>query len=147
MGATEWAQKSVDVESALRMELILNFVWVLLAASMVCAWLRSNPRSGTDRRLQFVALAVLLLILFPVISVTDDLQAVQNPAETDCCQRRSHLYAPLHPISGAAAALPTTEFSGLGFPIALIAFTGLQCPRVAAHPELGRVSSRPPPAA
>jgi hypothetical protein len=46
------------------------------------------PAAGATRRTQMVALAVLILILFPVISVTDDLQAIQNPAEVDSCLRR-----------------------------------------------------------
>jgi hypothetical protein len=129
------------------MELLLNFAWVLLAALMVCAWLRFASRTTTDRRMQLVALALLLLILFPVISVTDDLQAVQNPAETDCCQRRSHLHAPVCPAFGTAATLPLPEFSGLQSFLQRISVPGRATPQVVARPELTPVSNRPPPVA
>jgi len=91
------------------MELVLNFAWVLLAAFMLSLWLQLAPCAHGDRRMQLVALAVLLLILFPVISVTDDLQAMQNPAETDCCQRRSHACAAPHSLFPA----PATPATGL----------------------------------
>src|SRR5271155_1871111 len=94
------------VESALKMELVLNIAWALLATVMFGLWLRHSPRTGADMRIQFAALAVLLLILFPVISVTDDLLAVQNPAETDCLVRRDHVCSPAHSIHPAVAGLP-----------------------------------------
>jgi hypothetical protein len=100
-----------------------------------------------DRRMQFVALAVLLLILFPVISVTDDLQAVQNPAETDSTVRKDHIAASPHSIMPAVAALP--------LPVLAELFSGL--PRFAApgnlpvlaifDPALVSIRNRPPPAA
>ena len=57
---------------------------------MVCLWLRFSP-ADADRRRQIVAIAVLIAILFPVISVSDDLMAMQNATETDSCQRRDYL--------------------------------------------------------
>ena len=141
-----------DVESALRMELFLNLAWVALAALMFCLWLRFAPRTGPNRhtekrRAQFVALAVLLLILFPVISVTDDLQAIQNPAETDTCLRRGHLVFNAHSIFPAVAALPLPIFAELSVGIQRIpAPGGLPAP-VFDHPALARIQNRPPPAA
>jgi len=136
-----------DVESALRMELLLNLAWTLLASLMIGVWLRRAPRVGVEKRHQFVALAVLLLILFPVISVTDDLQALQNPAETDCCQRRSYLHAPVHPMFAGAATLPPSEFAGPRFSMQRMSIPGRVGPRVVARPELAPISSRPPPTA
>ena len=108
------------VELALRMELFLNLAWVALAALMFCLWLRYASRTGPDRHIenrkaQFVALAVLLLILFPVISVTDDLQAIQNPAETDTSLRRGHLVSNQHSIFPTVAALPLPVFAELSY--------------------------------
>ena len=134
------------------MELFLNLAWVVLAVLMVCLWPRFAPRTGPDGhmrdlRMQFVALAVLLLILFPVISVTDDLQAVQNPAETDSSQRRDHIAASSHSIFPAVAALPVAILAGLlsGLP----RFTGTRNLPVPAinYPALASIQSRPPPAA
>src|ERR1035437_9217781 len=85
------------------MELILNLAGLLVAAAMACLWLRWAPRKGFDRRTQLVALALLILILFPVISVTDDLLAAQNPAETDYLVRRDHLVSSARPIFPVAA--------------------------------------------
>ena len=136
-----------DVESTLRMELVLNLAWVLLATLMFCLWLRIASRTGGGRRMQFVALAVLLLILFPVISVTDDLQAVQNPAETDSCQRRDHGYAAPHAISSPVAALPLPAFTELSFGFLRVAAPGSFATPVIDHPALHPIQNRPPPAA
>jgi hypothetical protein len=65
------------------MELTLNLSWAFVAAWMIFVWVRKAPRTAMDRGAQFVALAVVILMLLPVISVTDDLIAAQNPAEFD----------------------------------------------------------------
>jgi hypothetical protein len=134
------------------METVLNLVWALLAALMFSLWLRFAPRIGPSRRgdspkMQFVALAVMILLLFPVISVTDDLQAIQNPAETDSCQRRDQVCSTPHSIFPAVAALPLPAFSGLSF-----AYFPMQAPSnlpapVVASPALASIENRPPPAA
>jgi hypothetical protein len=129
------------------MELLLNLAWVLLATLMLCHWQRSGLRTGSDRRMQIVALAVVLLILFPVISVTDDLQAVQNPAETNCCQRRVHGYAVAHPISSPVAALPAPAFAELSFGILSVAAPGRISAPLVDHPGLAPIQNRPPPVA
>ena len=134
------------------METVLNLVWALLAALMFGLWLRFAPRTGPCQRghspkMQFVALAVLIMLLFPVISVTDDLQAIQNPAETDSCQRRDHVCATPHSIFPAVAELPLPGFSGLSFAyLRLAAPSSLPTP-VVANPALASIQNRPPPAA
>jgi hypothetical protein len=129
------------------MEFFLNIAWLLLAAGMIVLWLRTDSRSGTDRRMQIVALGVLLLILFPVISVTDDLQAQQNPAETDCCQRRGHAYATPHSLLSPVAALPLPPVAQLSFGISRMAAPGRLDAPVFDHPALMPIQSQPPPAA
>jgi hypothetical protein len=129
------------------MELVLNLAWVLLAACMFGLWLRSSPRANGDRRMQLVALAVLLLILFPVISVTDDLQAIQNTAETDCCQRRSHTGSGPHPLCASPAAMPIPAFAGVSLAVLRLAVqVGPGDPHV-EDSALFPVQSRPPPTA
>jgi hypothetical protein len=129
------------------MELFLNIAWILLAGLLFGLWQHCTPRKGTSRTMQLVALAMLVLILFPVISVTDDLQAAQNLAETDCCQRRVHACSPSHSIVPTIAALPPAARTGLSFgPL------GLHSPRgVSAlftdHPALSPIQNRPPPMA
>jgi hypothetical protein len=128
------------------MELLLNLAWASLAGLMFIVWLRLGARGGADRRVQFVALALLAMILFPVVSVTDDLQAAQNPAEVDCCVRRVHEAARAHvPLSGAAAP-PLLAFARL---IEWSPINGIvenrQTPRVDS-PAMTSIQSRPPPA-
>jgi hypothetical protein len=97
--------------------------------------------------MQFVALAVLILILFPVISVTDDLQAAQNPAETDCCLRRNHACSTPHSIIPAIAALPLPVFAELSFGALHVVAPGSLPAPLLENPALAPVQNRPPPAA
>ncbi len=130
------------------MELILNLGWALLALWMLCAWVRTAPRRNSDRRVQIVALAIVILILLPAISVTDDLVAARNPAEIDCCARRNHDHAfSLHSIQPAAAALPAPTFTVIS-----LAFVGMAAPGnfpspFIENPSLAPIQNRPPQAA
>lgn len=130
------------------MELILNLGWAFVAMWMLCAWVRTAPHRASDRRIQMVALAVVVLILLPAISMTDDLAAAQNPAEIDCCVRRHHDHG-VGPqtIVPAAPALPQPGFTGIS-----LAFVGMAAPGnlpspYVEHPSLAPIQNRPPPAA
>jgi hypothetical protein len=129
------------------MEFILNFAGAMVAVALVCLWLRWAPREGVSRRTQLVGLALLILILFPVISVTDDLLAAQNPAETDSCVRRDHVVSTADSTSAAALVLP--EASGAGIPAGSshMAAPGSQPVPVKTSPALAPIENRPPPAA
>jgi hypothetical protein len=133
------------------MELALNLAWVLLATLMFCLWLQDTPRIGSDRRIpdrrmQLMALAVLILILFPVISVTDDLLAAQNPAEADSCLRRDHVVSCAHSIFPAAAAPPQPALAELSFGfLRFVAPRNFPAP-IVDHPALTSIQNRPPPA-
>ena len=135
------------VESALRMELVLNLAWGLLATCMFGLWLRHCPRTGGDRRMQLVALAVLLLILFPVISVTDDLQAIQNAAETDCCQRRNHAFSGPHQLCASPAAMPAFAYAGISLAVLQSAVPASPVDPHLNDPAMHPIQNRPPPAA
>jgi len=128
------------------MELALNLAWVALAVCMSWLWSRTSARAGKTR-MQVVALAVLLLILFPVISVTDDLQTVQNPAETDSCLRRDHAPPNHHSISHSGTALLPAAFGNLFFGARWVAVTGGPDAPSIVSPALGSIHSRPPPTA
>jgi hypothetical protein len=129
------------------MELVLNLAWVLLATFMFSLWLRFAPPTGRDRHLQLVALTVLLLILFPVISVTDDLQAVQNPAETDSLLRRNHGFSPAQSIFPAVAALPLAAMAEPSYGFISMAAPGIPQAPLFDEPALAPIQNRPPPAA
>lgn len=129
------------------MELTLNIGWALVTALMAGLWLRFGVREGTSRRTQWVALGLLVLILFPVISVSDDLQAAQNPAEADCCVRRDYAVADSHsmlPITVALIQPVVTELS-LGSPgFAMPSDLPLAADSLSI---LWAIDNRPPPAA
>ena len=137
-----------NVELVLGMELTLNLGWALVAVWILCAWVRTAPRRATDRRIQMVALAVVILILLPAISMPDDLLAAQNPAEIDCCARRNHDHgASPHSILPAAASLPLPSFTGISLACVAKAAPGnLPCPFIEI-PSLASIQNRPPPAA
>ena len=129
------------------MELFLNSAWALVAIVIACLWLRLEPRTPVDRRAQFIALVMLIVILFPVISVSDDLWSLHNPAETDTCQRRDHLASCPHSILPAVAALPEPASTELRFGFRRLA-PPLTPPLLAVeNPALYPVENRPPPAA
>jgi len=134
------------VEFGLEMELALNLVWVLLAVTVVRLWMRYAPRQGAGIGTQIAALAMLLVILFPVISVTDDLQAAQNPCEVETCMRRAHASTAPHSVL-SGAALPPAVFADL--PYGDLGVTALQHPAVLRvdNPSHAVVRNRPPPVA
>ena len=135
------------VELALGMELTLNLAWALITIAMLCAWLHIAPPAARERRAQFVALAVVILILLPAISMTDDLMAAQNPAEIDCSVRRDHGCANANwaaPIS-AAMPLPIFAASALSFQEYRLVSHPLTPP--VENPSLTSIENRPPPAA
>lgn len=65
------------------MELLLNLIWLLLA--MPALWLWHYSRTARERRTgplhSLFALGCLLVVLFPVISATDDMQAMRAEVE------------------------------------------------------------------
>src|SRR5215831_10826430 len=74
------------------MELLLNLLWLLLA--MPAFWLWRYSRTAPERRKSspfhtFLALGCLLVVLFPVISATDDMRAMRAEMEESPSSRRS----------------------------------------------------------
>jgi hypothetical protein len=129
------------------MEALLNFAWALMAIACLGLWFRFGRRTGVDRRASFVALVMLLVILFPVISVSDDLWAGQNPAETDTCQRRAHRDCCSHTSLQAVASLPLPVFAELSFGIHRFSVSLPPTQSVPDNPALAPIQNRPPPTA
>jgi hypothetical protein len=129
------------------MEAALNLEWMVLAALMCWLWVRHAPREGPGRQVQIIALALVLAIMFTVITMYDDIAMAQNPAEAVCFQRKAQDTADahhgLHPV--AATMLPHSSESSsdssylavLGNPFAL----------AVKVPALNSIRNRPPPAA
>jgi hypothetical protein len=129
------------------METILNLAWLILAFVLVRLWVFYAPQDGVSGRMQIVALAMLIVILFPVISVTDDLWSIQYPAETDASLRRDILASNPHSIFPAATALPELAVEDPGVACKRLE-TPLQSLLIAIDkPGLDPIENRPPPAA
>jgi hypothetical protein len=129
------------------MEFFFNFAWALVAVASVCYWLRRGRRTISERHASLVALALLIVILFPVISVSDDLWAAQNPAETDTSQRRDYRGCCSHSPFTVIADLPELVTAELSFD-----FQHSVVPRYAQlpaieNPALDPIENRPPPTA
>jgi hypothetical protein len=128
------------------MELILNVIGALVALALVCLWLRTVPHASKHRRTQIVALAVLILILFPVISVTDDLLTVQNPADPDSCLRKVRELQASRQILPMAFVLPPNP-TVMAFGFMRLAEPSVPVVLRVDSPALASVESRPPPTA
>jgi hypothetical protein len=129
------------------METVLNLVWVLLAVVLVRLWILHGLRDGTSRRTQLAALAMMILILFPVISVTDDLQAAMTPTESESCVRRGHSVTSPHILFPVVAVLPPSVVAEL--PLGFVGYvppSNLSDPAV-DNPAASAIQNRPPPAA
>jgi hypothetical protein len=128
--------------------LFFNLAWLVVAGVLVTLWLRSNGQNRAECRGQVIAMAVLIAILFPVISVSDDLQAIQNASEADNYLRRNHLVpsnpSPVQPM--LAVILPAMN-SGLGFGFLRFIAANLLPVLEPEHPEIAGIENRPPPAA
>ena len=75
-----------------KMELLLNLLWLLLV--MPAFWLWRYSRTAPERRAAsplhcLLALGCLLVILFPVISATDDLNAMRAEMEESPASKRN----------------------------------------------------------
>jgi len=129
------------------MELALNLAWLLLAVCMVWAWLKYAPRSGVDRRTQIVALGLVILILLPAISMTDDLMATRNPADVETSVRRDHDWLTPQVLAPATAALVVAFFAGFSLHTVRVAAARTLPSSPANEPLLSSLETRPPPAA
>src|ERR1700730_6537532 len=75
------------------METLLNLVWLAVTVAAIWLWRfrwtvsRRNPRHST--RMEAVAMVSVLALLFPVISLTDDLHPEIVPADT-VSSKRNH---------------------------------------------------------
>jgi hypothetical protein len=74
------------------MELFLNLVWVLVVVASLIYYRRRHPAAVPHRRIacrSAIALFCALAILFPVISLTDDLHAEQAVMEDSSSSRKA----------------------------------------------------------
>ena len=88
------------------MELALNLVWLVISAAAVCGWLR-HPNSGARNLLRdAILLACVLWLMFPIISLSDDLCVNSDAVEEwSSLSRRIKVSPPPAMTSGAFIAL------------------------------------------
>jgi hypothetical protein len=128
------------------MEIILNLAWGLCSLGLIWFWVRTHGANPTPRKTQILALAVVVLLLLPVISLSDDLMATQGPAETDSCLRRALHSDDSHPsVVPASLALPEQMMTALL--LSAISQEAVQNYRLAppAPVRTRSLDSRPPP--
>lgn len=74
------------------MELLLNLAWLLLALPAFWLWRDARTMPAARRSTAFqclLALGCLLVLLFPIISATDDLRAMRAELEESPTGKRS----------------------------------------------------------
>ena len=95
------------------MEILLNCLWLVLGLSLFAAWSTHAWHSRAcepdpllpSRRMQFTAVLLLVILLFPVISLTDDLAMCTAPGDAE---RALRLHDPFDGSQPAPALLPST---------------------------------------
>ncbi|RZU40459.1 hypothetical protein [Edaphobacter modestus] len=86
------------------MELLLNFLWLSISLALIVTWAKAVRRGDTKNSWSaYVALALLLVLLLPVISMTDDIFAIDGPSELEHVVRRGDM--PLLHLAHDTAAL------------------------------------------
>jgi hypothetical protein len=131
------------------MELALNLVWVGLALLLVELCLHFSPSKLKSKRGQYVALLLVIVILLPIISVSDDILAAQVPAEIDTvsCARSYHDWvfkSAAHPAIVAALVSNLIWLSPQAKLRAVLLGTDTESINT---PALSSIDNRPPPAA
>lgn len=115
---------------------------------MLLYWMRNPVRNRMPRKVQFLSLAMVVALLLPVISLSDDLMAMQGPSETDSCVRRVLHVEGGHPsVIPASTALPEQIFIALsigGYALVSVDASHQAVPSVLLMRSL---YSRPPPQA
>jgi hypothetical protein len=127
------------------MELALNLVWLFFAVSLLGFWHRQSRASGFSYLRELLAMVALVTILFPVVSVTDDLLVATNITETDPAVRRSLDGVPPHSIYPAGDAFPEAVWQAAPMQARM---SLLQLPAPAFLPLGGALTDhaiRPPP--
>lgn len=91
---------------SLNVEILLNFAWIGISLALIGWQVRiSRVHSRRVEWRVLVALGLLLMLLLPVISITDDLMAMNTAVEVEHFMRR-HL-----DVLPASALLTTLEWT------------------------------------
>jgi hypothetical protein len=129
------------------MELVLNLGWLAMTIAMCWLWAGHARREGRGRSAQLVSLALVLGIMFAVITIYDDMAMAQNPAETRCFQREddlgAHAHVPFHPVVASTPTLAAEPPFNM-FRSTMVGSFLVPSMKVSA---LSSIQNRPPPVA
>ncbi|HEV2462436.1 MAG TPA: hypothetical protein VGT04_01415 [Acidobacteriaceae bacterium] len=134
------------------MEVIFNLLWLAISALLVGIWLLRSARGTNIVRhslgVQLIALALLIVILLPVVSLTDDLHATALLTESDRLWRRCDFQTigdlATHVISIAIAGLALTHVAPQRRTLSWLASPARKSDSFAGYLRI--LSTRPPPA-
>ena len=131
------------------MEVLLNLVWMLLALPAWWLWHERARRPAGNRPWQcLLALACLLILLFPVISASDDLNAMRADIEENGAGRSSSARAQEAGKENPAARFVQAALPSAGQSVAPVAWGRLNTMsaplRIASAPRTVRSGRAPP---
>ena len=135
------------------MELVFNLLWLAISALIVGLWLLHTARGGHSPvrhsiGVQLIALALLIIILLPVVSLTDDLHATALLAESDHLCRRVDFQVigdlALHFLAAATASVTLLNISPRSRTLAWLSFPMNKATSCAGYLRI--LGTRPPPA-
>lgn len=136
------------------MELLLNLAWLLLALPAYWLWRQDSSarvaRSVSSRQCVF-ALGCVLVLLFPVISASDDLHAMRAEMEESATSKRASRHASADRTSAWTNRLqsPPASIASGEFPPLLpdgsdrLELPAVPAPSLTAHQNL-RLGRAPP---
>lgn len=134
------------------METLFNLLWAAISLLMLGVWLVRTAHEIDPVRhsigVQLVVLALLIIILLPVVSLTDDLHATALLAESDHVLRRVDLQAvgdlALHLLSVAIAVVTLLNISPRSRTVAWLSFPANKAASSTGYLRI--LGTRPPPA-
>jgi hypothetical protein len=129
------------------METFLNLVWLVVAVAAIWLWRfrwtvsRRNPRHST--RMEAVAMICVLALLFPVISLTDDLHPETVAVDAASGKRNACLIAASAPHVRAATVSSGSHLAVgmISRPFSAINLTIAEISTVAQPYETGSLAS------
>jgi hypothetical protein len=127
--------RAVEIELytvvAALMELLLNLIWLTIAAGGLLAFMRSRSRSARMAHVPYsqalIALACVVVLLFPVISASDDLHPAQEVVE-DASKKLQLAIAPLHLQRTSPSSCLSAVMVAIGLTFALIVLRPVRSP-------------------
>lgn len=143
------------------MEFLFNIVWVLLSAALVFRWLRAEVQDGDFQpncrsncrlssrlgwKTRAVALVLIIFVLLPAVSLTDDLQSNVKIAEGEHLARRLE-----NLVNGDLQAIEASlvPVMAIAIPPLLTSTQRIVCEEAEKREQAGlqqRLDNRPPPA-